>query len=88
MCGQEWGSAVRDKAARDEAAGRRLQEMRPWERQGFWHHPGIGWCQQREKIDWQELGKFDCQLVWMIFIFLLPLVIFHKTLASGLKIKF
>jgi len=30
---------------------------------------GLGWCQEREKIDWQEPGKFDCWLVWMIFIF-------------------
>jgi len=28
-----------------------------------------GWCQQREKIDWQEALKFDCQLVPTIFLF-------------------
>jgi len=28
-----------------------------------------GWCQQREKIDWQEQPKFDCWLVQKIFIF-------------------
>jgi len=28
-----------------------------------------GWCQQREKIDWQEPLKFNCQLVRSIFIF-------------------
>jgi len=32
--------------------------------------PGIslGWCQQREKIDWQEPSKFDCWLVRTIFM--------------------
>jgi len=24
---------------------------------------GIGWCQNREKIDWLEAHKFDCRLV-------------------------
>jgi len=48
----------------------------------------LGWCWQREKSDWQEGGKFDCQLGQTIFIFLLSLVNFHKTLASGQKIKF
>jgi len=23
----------------------------------------IGWCQQREKIEWQQPRKFDCRLV-------------------------
>jgi len=31
-----------------------------------------GWCRQREKIDWQEPGKFDCRLVRTIFIFVVP----------------
>jgi len=22
-----------------------------------------GWCREREKIDWQEAGKFDCRLM-------------------------
>jgi len=48
----------------------------------------LGWCWQREKIDWQEARKFDCQLVRTIFSFLLSLVNFHKSLASGQKIKF
>jgi len=48
----------------------------------------LGWCWEREKIDWQEPGKFDCRLVGMIFYFLLSLDNFHKTLASGQKIKF
>jgi len=30
---------------------------------------GLGWCQLREKIDWQECHKFDCWLVQTIFIF-------------------
>jgi len=38
--------------------------------------PRLGWCQEREKIDWQEPGKFDCWLVWMIFIFCCPSSIF------------
>jgi len=29
----------------------------------------VGWCQKREKIDWQEPGEIDCQLVLTIFIF-------------------
>jgi len=33
----------------------------------------LGWCRQREKIDWQEPRKFDCWLVWTIFIFCCPL---------------
>jgi len=32
----------------------------------------VGWCRQREKIDWQEARKFDCQLVRTIFIFCCP----------------
>jgi len=32
----------------------------------------LGWCRQREKIDWQEPRKFDCRLVRMIFIFCCP----------------
>jgi len=47
-----------------------------------------GWCSEREKIDLQEPCKFDFQLVWRIFIFLLCLTNFHKPLASGHKIKF
>jgi len=38
-------------------------------------HDGIGWCREREK---------DCQLVWTIFIFVVP----RQFLASGQKIKF
>jgi len=41
---------------------------------------GVGWCQQREKIDWQEPHKFDCRLGQTIFIFLLSLVNFLKSL--------
>jgi len=48
----------------------------------------LGWCLQREKIDWQEARKIDCQLVRTIFLFLLSLVNFHKTLVNGQKIKF
>jgi len=33
----------------------------------------LGWCREREKIDWQEGRKFDCRLVRTIFIFLLSL---------------
>jgi len=36
----------------------------------------LGWCQLREKIDWQELLKFDCWLVRMIFNFCCPWSIF------------
>jgi len=25
--------------------------------------PIVGWCQEREKIDWLEARKFDCRLV-------------------------
>jgi len=32
----------------------------------------IGRRRQREKIDWQEPRKFDCQLVRTIFIFCCP----------------
>jgi len=46
-------------------------------------HSKVGWCWEREKIDWQELRKFDCQLVWTIFIFLLSLVNFHNTLSEN-----
>jgi len=53
-----------------------------------WFVVQVGWCQQREKIDWQEAGKFDCWLVQMIFIFLLSLDNFHKTLVSSQKINF
>jgi len=38
----------------------------------------LGWCQQREKIDWQEPRKFDCRLVRM-----LSSVNFPKLLVSG-----
>jgi len=37
---------------------------------------GLGWCQQREKIDWQELPKFDCWLERTIFNFCCPSSIF------------
>jgi len=37
----------------------------PWNKTGW----VLAWCQQREKNDWQEARKFDCQLVWTIFIF-------------------
>jgi len=33
---------------------------------------GLGWCREREKIDWQEARKFDCRLVRTIFIFVVP----------------
>jgi len=45
----------------------------------------VGWCRQREKIDWQEHRKFDRA---DDFYFLLSLANFHKTLASGQGIKF
>jgi len=32
--------------------------------------PLLGWCREREKMDWQEALKFDCRLVRTIFIFL------------------
>jgi len=35
----------------------------------YFGSPHIGWCRQREKIDWQEALKFDCRLVRTIFIF-------------------
>jgi len=42
----------------------------------YFHCPGatlrLGWCRQREKIDWQETRKFDCRLVRTIFIFCCP----------------
>jgi len=34
--------------------------------------PTVGWCQQREKIDWWEACKFDSRLVWTILIFVVP----------------
>jgi len=42
--------------------------------------PGVlvGWCRQREKIDWQESRKFDCRLVRTIFIFCCPSSIFTR----------
>jgi len=52
------------------------------------HYVAVGWCWEREKIDWKESCKFDCQLVQMIFIFCCPSVNFPKLLASGQKIKF
>jgi len=39
----------------------------------------LGWCQEREKIDWQEPLKFGADN----FYFLLSLVNFHQTVASG-----
>jgi len=44
----------------------------------------LGWCQQREKSDWQEGGEFDCRLVQTIFIFCCPSSIFTR----HQKIKF
>jgi len=32
----------------------------------------LGWCREREKIDWQEPRKFDCWMVRTIFIFCCP----------------
>jgi len=29
----------------------------------------IGWCREREKIDWQKPSKFDCRLVRTILFF-------------------
>jgi len=50
--------------------------------------PGLGWCQQREKIDWQETHKFDCQLAWMIFIFFCPSSIFTRRWQVARKSNF
>jgi len=36
---------------------------------GCW---SVGWCWEREKIDWQETPKFDCRLVRTIFLFVVP----------------
>jgi len=33
---------------------------------------GLGWCREREKIDWQEPHKFGCRLVRTIFLFVVP----------------
>jgi len=33
---------------------------------------GVGRCRGREIFDWQEPRKFDCWLVWTIFIFSRP----------------
>jgi len=43
----------------------------------------VGWCRQREKIDWQEPSKFDCWLVRTIFIF----VNFYKKLYLKIGIR-
>jgi len=50
---------------------------------GVCQHLKLGWWWQREKIDWQEACKFDCWLVWMIFIFCCPLSIFTRQLKAG-----
>jgi len=41
-----------------------------------------------EKIDWQEPRKFDCQLVWTIFIFYCPLSIFTRHWQVARKSNF
>jgi len=43
----------------------------------------LGWCRQREKIDWQEARKFDCRLVRTIFIFCCPY--FDQKIKFNLK---
>jgi len=48
----------------------------------------LGWCQQREKIDWQEPSKFDCQLVRTIFIFCCPSSIFTRHWRLARKSNF
>jgi len=48
----------------------------------------VGWCQQREKIDWQEARKFDYWLVRTIFIFCCPSSIFMKSLQVARKSDF
>jgi len=40
----------------------------------------LGWCREREKIDWQEARKFDCRLVRTIFSFCCPSSIFTRHL--------
>jgi len=32
----------------------------------------LGWCQPREKIEWQEARTFDCLLVQTILFFVVP----------------
>jgi len=48
----------------------------------------LGWCHEREKIDWQEAHKFDCQLVRTIFIFCCPLSIFTRHCQLARKSNF
>jgi len=48
----------------------------------------VGWCQEREKMDWQEACKFDCRLVWRIFIFCCPLSIFTRRWRVARKSNF
>jgi len=50
--------------------------------------PTQGWCQMREKIDWQELHKFDCWLEQTIFIFCCPLSIFTRDWQVARKSNF
>jgi len=53
-----------------------------------WRHPRLGWCRQREKIDWQETRKFDCRLVRKIFIFCCPSSIFTRGWRVARKSNF
>jgi len=48
----------------------------------------VGWFQLREKIDWQEGGKFDCRLVRTIFIFYCPSSIFLRPWRVARKSNF
>jgi len=48
----------------------------------------LGWCRQREKIDWQEVSKFDCRLVQTIFIFCCPSSIFTSRWRVARKSNF
>jgi len=47
-----------------------------------------GWCREREKIDWQETCKFDCQLARTIFNFCCPLSIFTRHWRVARKSNF
>jgi len=49
---------------------------------------GLGWCQLRGKIDWQEDRKFDCRLVRTIFIFCCPSPIFPRHWRVARKSNF
>jgi len=48
----------------------------------------VGWCRQREKIGWQEPGKFDCRLVRTIFNFCCPPSIFPSCWRVARKSNF